>query len=151
ANLPELFDALDQVIASERVISITFMRMRPGTTLRVHADSGDFQYRSHMGVKVPKGNIGLRVKDTVARWKEGRFLVFDATEPHSAWNLAKEDRIVLSIDLFKDPLEESRKRHIEEMRRKMESSPLGFDGGGYVSLDEETIKQFNRVVELVDY
>jgi hypothetical protein len=145
-QLPEMFQILDRVIEIAPVISVTFMRMKPGTTLKVHADSGSFQYRSHMGLIVPNGNCGLRVKDTVAKWKEGKFLIFDAAEPHLAWNLTNEDRIVLSVDLFKEPLAESKAMHLEEIRRKMENSPLGFDGGGYVSLDEATVRQFNRIV-----
>lgn len=150
-NLPGLFKVLDEEVKRSPIINVTFYRMKPGTTLRLHADSGSFQYRAHMGVRVPKGNCGLKVKDSVAKWKEGRFFVFDSTQPHMAWNLTEYDRVVFSIDIFREPLEASKQLHVAEVRRRMETTPLGFEGGGYLDLDDEVMRQHNRIVEVVDF
>jgi hypothetical protein len=150
-NMPEIFAVLDAMTEDSPIINVTFYRMRPGTTLKLHADSGDFQYRAHMGVKVPRGNCGLKVRDTVAKWKEGRFFVFDSTQPHMAWNLTDEERVVFSIDLLREPLAHNRARHRQEVLRKMDATPLGFEGGGYLDLDPATMDKFNRVVDVLEF
>lgn len=150
-NLPELFDVLDAMSLDNPIINMTFYRMQPGTTLKLHADSGEFQYRAHMGVVIPKGNCGLKVKDSVVKWKEGRFFVFDSTQPHMAWNLTDEERVVFSIDFLRKPFEENKQLHSEEMYRKMESTPLGFEGGGYLDLDKDTMERHNRIINVLEF
>jgi hypothetical protein len=150
-NMPEIFAVLDSMTEDSPIINVTYYRMRPGTTLKLHADSGAFQYRAHMGVKVPKGNCGLRVKDSVVKWKEGRFFVFDSTQPHMAWNLTQEERIVFSIDLLREPLAQSRDLHLQEVLRRMDSTPLGFEGGGYIDIDSGTMDKFNRIVNVLEF
>lgn len=149
-NMPELFDKLDNLGENSPIVNVTFYRMQPGTTLKLHADSGDFQYRAHMGVEVPEGNCGLKVLDSVAKWKEGKFFVFDSTQPHMAWNLTNQERIVFSIDFLREPLEESKNLHMDEVHRKMESTPLGFEGGGYLDLDQKTMEKHNRIVNVLE-
>jgi hypothetical protein len=150
-NMKEIFAVLDAMTEDSPIINVTFYRMRPGTTLKLHADSGSFQYRAHMGVQVPKGNCGLKVKDSVVRWKEGRFFVFDSTQPHMAWNLTDEERIVFSIDFLREPVAANRDVHLQEVLRRMDSTPLGFEGGGYLEIDAETMNKFNRIVDVVEF
>lgn len=35
-------------------------------------------------------------------------------------------------------------------RREIDSTPLGFEGGGYVNLNDKTMNRFNHVVDIVE-
>ena len=75
-----------------------FSLLEPGTRIRPHEGyAGDF-LRCHLGLRIPPGDCGLRVGDTVRRWEEGQALVFDDRGVHEAWNLTAEDRVVLIVD-----------------------------------------------------
>lgn len=55
--------------------------------------------RAHLGLLVPPGCF-LRIGDEVRTWEEGRWLVFDDTPEHEAWNESDQWRCVLCLDFF---------------------------------------------------
>jgi len=59
--------------------------------------------RYHLGLKIPepREQCGIRVKDEVRHWEEGKSLVFDDTFEHEAWNHTDEDRVVLFVDFIR--------------------------------------------------
>ena len=150
SNLPDTFEFLDSVIDEHGIINIWFSRLKSNTTIKLHTNQDPFQYRAHVGIRVPKSNAFLKVKDSLVTWRDDRFFVFDTTEPHMAWNLSDEDRIVMSVDFFREPREEMAKLHEERIREKMQNTPLGFEGG-YLKLPEEIINRHNRVINFVNY
>jgi beta-hydroxylase len=58
--------------------------------------------RYHLGLKVPQPDrCGIRVREQVARWEEGKELIFDDTYEHEAWNDGAEPRVVLFVDFLR--------------------------------------------------
>src|SRR5260221_13721944 len=59
--------------------------------------------RYHLGLKIPASDdrCGIRVGGEVARWEEGRSLVFDDTFEHEAWNDTDQTRVVLFVDVVR--------------------------------------------------
>ena len=55
----------------------------------------------HLPLMVPKGSgrCEMRVGDTMTRWQEGRWLIFDETVEHEVWNESDEVRIVLFLQV----------------------------------------------------
>lgn len=78
--------------------TVAFSRLAPGTILEPHTGfKGNF-LRAHLGLKVPVGDIGLQVEDTVITWEQGKMIIFDDRKIHSAWNKTDQERVVLLID-----------------------------------------------------
>ncbi len=78
-----------------------FSKLAAGTRIGSHCGRPKSQLRCHLALKIPAGDVGLRVGPEVRRWTEGECLLFDDTKEHEAWNLAEEDRIVLLVDVQK--------------------------------------------------
>ena len=81
-----------------------FSRLAPGARIAPHCGRPKSELRYHLGLKVPAGDIGLKVGGEVRRWTEGESLLFDDTREHEAWNRTGSDRIVLLIDVQKPPV-----------------------------------------------
>ncbi len=80
-----------------------FSVLKPGTNIKPHVGyQGDF-LRLHLGLIVPEGDCGLSVRGKRTRWQNGRAMIFDDREPHSAWNNTEQDRVVLLVDFVPDP------------------------------------------------
>lgn len=71
------------------IINVWFSYFEPNTKLGLHVNNDPYMYRAHLGLIVPDGNIGFKVCDDIVKWKEGEILVFDPTNPHTAWNLTE--------------------------------------------------------------
>lgn len=73
--------------------------------------------RAHLGLVVPPGCF-LRIGDEVRSWEEGRWLVFDDTPEHEAWNESDRWRCVLCMDFFHrvDQPEEVRRAELRQLR-----------------------------------
>jgi aspartyl/asparaginyl beta-hydroxylase (cupin superfamily) len=97
-RLPYLTSILDQI---EGIVTVSYSLLRPGTRITLHRGYNAYSdrvLRYHLGMIVPDGEMGLRVRNTTKRWREGEGLVFDDTNPHEAWNLSTGERVVLMID-----------------------------------------------------
>ena len=59
--------------------------------------------RYHLGLLVPEPRdaCGIKVGGQVARWEEGRSLVFDDSYEHEAWNDTDGVRVVLFMDVIR--------------------------------------------------
>lgn len=71
--------------------------------------------RAHLGLVVPPGCF-LRIGDEVRTWEEGRWLVFDDTPEHEAWNESDRWRSVLCLDFFHRPAQ-SQDERLSELRQ----------------------------------
>ena len=82
--------------------TVALSRLLGNNYIKPHCGfQGDF-LRYHLGLKVPKGDLGLRVieEDKIYRWEEGKSFIFDDRKEHEAWNYSDEERIVLIIDFI---------------------------------------------------
>jgi beta-hydroxylase len=96
-------------------------------------------------LRIPEGDVRLKVGDETAAWEEGGLLVFAPTSPHTSWNLTEEWRVVLIVDFFKP--EEDRAEMVAMERAQfatlMRKSPASFGmSGGMFELDEEIKRRF---------
>lgn len=74
----------------------------PGTTLVEHRGISRSVYRYHYGLKIPSGDVGLKIAGFDIKWKEKEGFIWDDTLPHSAWNHTLEPRIVIFADVFRE-------------------------------------------------
>ena len=76
-------------------------RMGPSMYLKPHqgwASHSNFVLRCHYSLIVPEG-CGLIVNDEVRVHEEGKWIIFDDSKMHSAFNNSTQDRYVLIIDI----------------------------------------------------
>ena len=79
-------------------------RMGAGSKLSTHTHSNPNSLVMHVGMFIPRGDVGLKVGAEERHWSStGQVLVFDDSLPHSAWNHSRSDRTVLHIDFEKPP------------------------------------------------
>lgn len=74
--------------------------MEPGTELPTHAGGNAGVLRYHLGVVCPPG-AALEVRGEVFPYVEGEGILFDDTEPHSAWNRSSTPRVTLFLELIR--------------------------------------------------
>jgi aspartyl/asparaginyl beta-hydroxylase (cupin superfamily) len=101
-NFPKLIELTDQM---EGIMSISFSLLKPGTHIVPHKGYDDYSekvYRYHLGLIVPKGDIGIRVEKEIRGWEVGKSFIFDDYMVHEAWNFTNEERVVLIMDFLKD-------------------------------------------------
>jgi aspartyl/asparaginyl beta-hydroxylase (cupin superfamily) len=112
--------------------------------LPVHTNYDPHMYRCHMGVRVPQGDIGIRVSGETRNWIERKFLVFDSMQPHTVWNFTNEARYVLDVDCFRpEPLRQdvlTVYRALMDARMSESSLTLGLSGGRAEMNREDKIK-----------
>lgn len=127
------------------IINVWYSIFEPGAKLGLHINNDPYMYRAHLGVIVPNGDMGLKVKDDTVHWEEGKLFVFDPTNPHTAWNFSEERRIVLIVDFFKPEGNRSELERIEkeQVARLLKENPMSFGmSGGYFDLEDNVIKQY---------
>lgn len=97
---PKTAEAIEKIPG---VINAFFSILRPGVHIPAHRGPYAGILRYHLGVIIPKGNVGIRVGDVQCRWEEGQSLFFDDSFDHEAWNKSEEIRGILFVDI-KRPL-----------------------------------------------
>lgn len=81
---------------------ISFSKLKPGVLLDIHHGpkfSND-KLRTQLGLIVPE-NCGMWVEGYKEFMSHGKFITFDDTKYHTAFNYSNEDRIILIIDLIR--------------------------------------------------
>lgn len=81
------------------IISADYSYLPPQTKILPHKGFTRMVLRVHLGLIIPKGDIGIRVGDMVRKWQDGRLMIFDDSFEHEAWNNTWEDRVVLMFDI----------------------------------------------------
>jgi hypothetical protein len=79
---------------------IYLSRLGPQSSVAAHNGPVNYRLRLHLGIRIPDGDCGMRVEDTISTWKEGKCLVFDDFLEHEVWNKTDRERIVLLLDLW---------------------------------------------------
>jgi len=99
------------VAAHPEIFNVMVSRLRPGAELPLHTGPFKGVLRYHLGLEVPRGEVGLEVRGQEYTWGEGRGVVFDDTHMHRAWNRTPHDRVVLFADVLRqlpEPLRSQR-------------------------------------------
>ena len=79
-----------------------FSILRPGTEIKPHMGVQGEYLRMHLGLEVPKGDLGLNSASHGAIvWEKGKAFYFDDRLMHEAWNRTNETRVILIVD-FKE-------------------------------------------------
>jgi ornithine lipid ester-linked acyl 2-hydroxylase len=81
----------------------SFSLLEPNTEILPHVGITDDILRFHLGLICP-ADCGILIGGVEHRWNEGRWLIFDDRQEHSAWNRSNSDRIVLILDFYKKDL-----------------------------------------------
>lgn len=84
------------------LVTVEFSLLSADTHILPHTGFTDKVWRAHLGLIIPKGDVGIRVEDTIQGWEEGKVIVFDDSKEHETWNKTNEDRIVLMFDFVED-------------------------------------------------
>lgn len=128
------------------LVSMWFSQFNPGTKLGLHTNYDPYMYRAHLGIDVPEGNIGFKVCDETIKWANGKILVFNPMNPHTAWNLTEEVRTVLIIDFLRpeENRDEMMKLEKEQFALMMKRNPNSFGmSGGMFDLDKEIFDKYH--------
>jgi ornithine lipid ester-linked acyl 2-hydroxylase len=76
-----------------------FSVLGPGTELKPHTGVPSNYLRMHLGLKIPKGNLGLKSESHGLQiWEKGKAFYFDDRLMHEAWNKTNEERVILLVD-----------------------------------------------------
>jgi ornithine lipid ester-linked acyl 2-hydroxylase len=85
------------------VTTAFFSILSPGKDIGTHRGPWRGVLRYHLALRVPQpeSEAGIEVGGEVARWEEGRSLVFDDGYEHRAWNGTGGLRVVLFVDFVR--------------------------------------------------
>jgi len=81
-----------------QLIGAEFSILTPNTEIKAHNGYSKQIMRTHLGLKIPNGDLGLTCEQETQQWKEGDTFSFNDGLLHSAWNKSNEDRWVLMVD-----------------------------------------------------
>jgi aspartyl/asparaginyl beta-hydroxylase (cupin superfamily) len=82
---------------------VFFSALDPGGFIAPHHATYNWVFNIHLGLVVPDNRsdiCGLRVKNEVKGWEEGKCHVFDSSFEHEAWNKADSTRFILVITTY---------------------------------------------------
>jgi beta-hydroxylase len=79
----------------------SFSILRPHTEIHPHTGFTPEVLRYHLGLEIPE-DCAITVCGRELQWEQGKVLIFDDTQEHSAYNRSDRDRVVLLFDVKKD-------------------------------------------------
>jgi len=85
-------------------VTFGFSVMRPGCVIASHTGYSKAVLRAHLGIYT-NPSAAIEVSGEERKWKAGQLLMFDDTQPHSAWNRGVDDRVLLLVDVKRDAME----------------------------------------------
>ncbi|RUQ94633.1 aspartyl/asparaginyl beta-hydroxylase domain-containing protein [Legionella septentrionalis] len=99
-NCPKTTTIIKQIPG---VVSAFFSILAPGREIPEHHGPYNGVLRCHLGLIIPKEQTsGLKVGEVIEHWIPGKVIIFDDTQPHSAWNHSVDEyRVVLFIDFLR--------------------------------------------------
>ena len=74
----------------------------PGITVVESKNKSRAFHKYHYGLRIPYGDVGLKISGFDVKWKEKEGFIWDDTLIHSAWNHTCEPRIVIFADIFRE-------------------------------------------------
>lgn len=99
-RFPQTWEILKRVPA---LTSASLLLLEPNSTIKPHVGDTNAMLRCHLGLVIPAPapRCGLRVRDTVLSWEEGRVFMFNDAHEHTAWNNTDQARYILSFDVIR--------------------------------------------------
>ena len=89
-----------------------FSTMKPGSSTSPHYGPSNMKLRCHLPLFVPEEAF-IRVAGDPRPWEKGKMLIYDDTYENEAANLSdKEDRVILSIDIWHPDLQREERKEI---------------------------------------
>ena len=101
-KVPFLMSLVNQIPG---LITVSFSMLKPGTWIVPHKGYENYAtvlLRYHLGLVIPKGDLGIKVDKKLKVWEVGKSFIFDDALTHEAWNFTDKDRYVLIIDFARD-------------------------------------------------
>ena len=86
-----------------QIITAEFSLIKPNTHILPHTGYSGKYKRAHLGMIIPEGDLGIKVNGETKKWQENKWLIFDDSQWHEAWNKSNEERVVLMIDFVDNP------------------------------------------------
>lgn len=82
------------------IVTAEFSMLEPLTHILPHKGYTNKVLRAHLGLIIPEGDTGIKIENEKRIWEENKWLVFDDSKMHEAWNQTDQKRIVLMIDFI---------------------------------------------------
>jgi aspartyl/asparaginyl beta-hydroxylase (cupin superfamily) len=105
---------MDLVSKYPEIISLSFNQLEANGEILPHCGDTNAIYRCHLGIKIPDylPKPGLRVREEIKSWEEGKWLIFmDAYNPE-AFNFCDKKRIIMVIDIMRPEIQMRRRKII---------------------------------------
>jgi aspartyl/asparaginyl beta-hydroxylase (cupin superfamily) len=85
------------------ITTLSFNFLAPGSSISPHCGDTNAIFRCHFGLKIPAAlpACGLKVKDQICAWEEGKWLIFMDAYVHETFNSSEEERIILLLDVLR--------------------------------------------------
>lgn len=93
------------------IVTAEFSLLEPETHIFPHTGFTNNLLRAHLGMKIPKGDVAIKVGAEVVSWEERDVIVFDDSIEHEAWNKTNERRVVFMFD-FEPSLSEVKGKEV---------------------------------------
>ena len=83
------------------IVNAGFSWLMPGAWIEPHRGYTGDVVRLHYGIRCPPGDCAIRVGPALRsrQWHDRKFMLFDDTEEHEAWNNTTKARAILLLDL----------------------------------------------------
>jgi aspartate beta-hydroxylase len=161
ATFPEIARVLDAIHAQQPLPGLaSLLWLYPGSRVAPHCGHTNSRLRVHLGIRVPEG-AGLRVRDCVTTWQEGKVIVFDDSFEHEVWNRGSSARVILLFDILNPAVPDALKAEDDLHQTPLEEKVRGFMTGSHlrrversdgpdgvsVALDEVTARMVRRYLQ----
>ena len=85
------------------LVSASISMLEPHTTIKPHNGDTNAIIRGHLGLIVPAQlpETGFQVGEEQRSWQEGKILLFNDGEWHTAWNNSSDRRYILLFDVIR--------------------------------------------------
>lgn len=98
-ELLDCFPETKKILRSiPELITAEFSILKSNTVIQAHEGYSKEIMRTHLGLKIPDGNLALKCMNQEMQWKEGKTFSFNDGYTHEAWNKTENERWVLMID-----------------------------------------------------
>ncbi|HBW85646.1 MAG TPA: hypothetical protein DEF82_02565 [Crocinitomicaceae bacterium] len=93
------------------ILSVSFNQLESDGKILPHSGDTNAIFRCHLGIEIPESlpKTGLRVRDELKSWEEGKWLIFMDAYQHEAFNLSERRRIILVLDVLRPEFSSKRK------------------------------------------
>jgi aspartyl/asparaginyl beta-hydroxylase (cupin superfamily) len=127
-------------MSQNRIRTVYFSVFAPGLDIKLHTNNDFHTYRGYLGLKVPDGNVAMKICGETLYWQEGQFKILDHAYPHCPHNLTNDNRVALIVDFLKPEKSYEEMLALEDkiVSQRMKENPysLGVFGKDDVVADE---------------